>query len=377
MNQQKILICGGHPAPAIAIIEKLLEKREANTLIYIGKKFSEYISSSKSWEYQEITKLGIKFHDFRGGKLYRNISISNIFSLFKIPLGFIQAFHSLITEKPDIVISFGGYIALPHVLCAQVLGIPALTHEQTSKIGLTNRIISTFANTFCVSWPINLKQIRHQRLILTGNPLRSVFKKEISTNTLNIKLENLPLLYITGGGLGSHAINDLIGSIINELLENFLVVHQSGNIEEFRDYEKLDTIRKNLPDKLKKRYFLFKHIDAGNVNWILRHAQLVVGRSGANTITEVLYTHTPAIFIPLPHSGENEQKENAQMLVHLGVAKMLEQDKADGRRLLAVINKMLTTLPQYKNQFTHQTNSLVSLPSTDLIIKEIETLLRE
>ena len=109
---KKILITGGHPTPAFAVIETLLSKRKFD-VVYIGKKNILTNNAAESWEYQEIKKLNLKFYDFKGGKLQRNFDLSLFKSLYKIPSGLSQARKILNLENPDCIISFGGYIAFP------------------------------------------------------------------------------------------------------------------------------------------------------------------------------------------------------------------------------------------------------------------------
>jgi len=375
ISQKKVLVTGGHLTPAIAVIEKLLSQREF-AITYVGKKQIFKNTPENSWEYQEIKKMDLNFYDFKGGKLQRNFDLSFFKSLFKIPYGLFQALQILRKENPDCIISFGGYIAFPFVLWGKILKIPILAHEQTTKIGLSNKLLSRFADTFCLSWPINLKKIQHKRLKLTGNPLRrAILENSQSIIFKNIKISK-PLLYITGGGQGSHFINDLISNILPSLLKNFIIIHQCGE-SEYNDYAKLESLKESLPQKDRLNYFLYKHIDSTDINWVLRHATLIIGRSGANTITECLYTHLPALFIPLPHSGEGEQKENALMLKNLGVAEIINQNTASTDLLMEKIIYMTKDINKYKSNFTSHTDQLVNLPSSSLIVQEVERLVVE
>ena len=234
--------------------------------------------------------------------------------------------------------------------------------------------MSQFVDTLCLSWPIDLKQIRHKNIILTGNPLRSaILNNSIQTVSFkNIKI-NKPIIYITGGGLGSHFINNLVCQIIPSLLKSFIIIHQCGE-SEYNDYAKLKMMTKSLSQQERSNYSLFKHIEAAEVNWILRNASLIIGRSGANTITECLYTHLPALFIPLPHSGADEQRENALMLKNLKVAEVINQNTVSPSVLFDKITDMIQNIKRYKNNFSRQSDKLVSLPASSLIVQEVEAL---
>ncbi len=371
---KKILVTGGHPSPAIAVIEELLA-RQKFAIVYIGRKV---ISSkdSYSFEYQEIFKFGLKFYDFQGGKLQRNLDISFFISLFKIPYGFFQSLSILLKEKPDGILSFGGFIAFPFIFWGKIFNIPILIHEQTTKTGLSNKILSLFANTFCVSWPINLKQIKHKRLILTGNPLRKDILNNLPSSNLpkNLK-QDRPLIYITGGGLGSHFINDLISSILPDILKNYTIIHQCGDSKEQDDYTKLSDIKRSLPHSQQSRFFLYKYIEAKSVSWILRNATFLIGRSGANTITECLCAHLPAIFIPLPHAGRAEQQSNTQKHYKFGVAEEITQKLAKSGILLKKIGTMIKNIEKYKNNFHRKTDQLINPQAAFIITDELQRLM--
>ncbi|MBI4066821.1 UDP-N-acetylglucosamine--N-acetylmuramyl-(pentapeptide) pyrophosphoryl-undecaprenol N-acetylglucosamine transferase [Candidatus Gottesmanbacteria bacterium] len=372
-KKYKIIISGGHPSPAIALIEEISRSNEFD-ILYIGKKYLDAAGKKESWEYQEIAKLGIKFHDLSTGKLSRIIGITTLISLLKFPLGLLNALKLLKKEKPDVVVSFGGYIALPLSISAKLYNIPILAHEQTLKIGLSNKIISKFADTFCISYPSLKKEINHKNLVLTGNPLRDGIKQGKSQGIIKV-INSDPIVYITGGGLGSHFINIALAEILEKLLTDFIVIHQCGESVEYDDYNYLQQKKSTLPPILNKNYHIFKHLETQDVGWILSNADLLVGRSGANTITEVLYHHLPSLFIPLPWAGEGEQQANATMLKDLGVAHILPQENLDANHLFSTIREMIANKSKYKNYFTTQTDKLVHLPSSELIIQEIKKLL--
>lgn len=373
MKTTNIVICGGHPSPAIAVIEALQSKK-MYAISYVSPKKALAKDDHYSWEYNQITKLGIPFHHLTTGKLQRNISIESVYSFIKIPLGLYQAFILLQKLKPRVVVSFGGYIAFPLIIAAKILHIPVLTHEQTTQVGLSNKIISRMVNTFCISYEEVTDQIKNEHIILTGNPIRKDILHTTQSKFSSLIGENKPLVYITGGGLGSHFINNCIAQCITQLLLKFTVIHQVGDSAEYRDYDTLVSIRQNLPADLQMRYIVEKHIEAKDIGWILRNALFLIGRSGANTTSEILYTHIPAVLVPLPHSGEGEQQTNAAMLKSLGVAIVLDQQKMTPQDLLTALTTMRREYQSYKDNFGKKTDSLVHPNAAVQIASAIEHL---
>lgn len=312
----KIVITGGHLSPALSVIEKLDTDVK---VVFIGRKHVFENDDTVSLEYQEITKRNIPFYDLKTGRLKRQISKEAFHSITKIPGGLVHALSILKKEKPDYILSFGGYLGLPVVIAGSFLSIPSVIHEQTFSVGLSNKLASKFAKVICISWEESRKHFGNRKTVLTGNPLRSAFFDALSEKK---KEYSKPLLYITGGSAGSHEVNDLIAKHVSELLDDFVVVHQTGDSEEYRDYAVLSEIRKKLPNTLQSNYHLFKFTTAQEAAAYMRDATLVISRSGVNTITELLYLKKKAYLVPLRYGQKGEQITNATVLKRAGLAEI-------------------------------------------------------
>lgn len=365
--KKKILITGGHLTPALAVIESLPKKDWDIT--YLGRKYALEGDSAVSAEYTTITAQGIHFEVLKTGRLQRKLTVHTIGSLFKIIQGIWESFRIIRQLRPSIVLSFGGYVALPVALVAWASGIPVITHEQTMRPGLANRIIGYFARAVCVSWPDTVAFFPGEKTICTGNPLRaSLFK---STKKLPLSV-SLPLLYITGGSLGSQSVNRLIEPIIPALLRRFTIVHQCGAADNNRDYKRLQKLTRTLPKQLQKRYYVAPFINPENVGWILRTATLVVCRSGANTITEIIAFQKPSVLIPLPWSGSGEQLEHAQFMADHDAAVMVAQETATAQQLQTAISDVSVHAQRYQ-----QALKRISIPDPATAARTITTLLEQ
>ncbi len=140
---------GGHFAPALAVIEKLPKDWE---LLVVGRKYVFEGDQSFSLEYQTAKKLNIPFKPLTTGRLQRKFTKYTINSLLKIPVGLAQATAILNGFKPDVVLSFGGYVSVPITLSASILRIPIVIHEQTLEAGVANKLVARFARKICISW---------------------------------------------------------------------------------------------------------------------------------------------------------------------------------------------------------------------------------
>jgi UDP-N-acetylglucosamine--N-acetylmuramyl-(pentapeptide) pyrophosphoryl-undecaprenol N-acetylglucosamine transferase len=336
----KILITGGHLSPALAVIEKL----KNNQVYYVGRKHTFEGDSAVSLEYQEISKLGIPFFALTTARLQRKFTKHTVPSLIKFPLGFTQSLRILRQIKPDVVLGFGGYVSLPVVLAAFFLKVPIVIHEQTLEAGLANKIEARFASKICISWAASEKYFPQKKAVLTGNPLRGIV-----LNAKPFKEEaGLPKIYITGGSSGSHIINSLVEKSLEKLLEKFTVVHQTGDARAYADFEKLQLAVNKLKPTIAKNYHPQKFFSPEEVANNLSRANLVVGRAGINTVTELIYFRTPAFLIPLPFSQRNEQLKNALFLKELGIGEIGFQNELTPEIFVKKILDMLKNLDKYQ-----------------------------
>lgn len=343
-----IIITGGHFSPALAVIEEL-QKRKRYDIYYLGRKIALEGDRAQAFEYQIIRKIDVSFFPIITGRFQRTFTKYTLFSLLKLPIGLVQSFIILGKIKPRIVMTFGGYIALPIAFACKILGIPIIVHEQTKILGLTNRLICKFAKVLCLSWE-NTKFVPNAcDAVLTGNPIRQSIKNPKVNNSLtNFGNSKLPLIFVTGGSSGSRQINQVIYPLLSKLLNKYRLFHQCGQAKNQTDYQSLSKLRQKLSKDLYSNYKLVMSINPEDMGDILSKADLVIGRSGANTITEILYFSLPAILIPLSHSAEGEQLENAKFLKVLGIAEIIENRDLNSAKLLQLVEYMMENLKKYQ-----------------------------
>jgi UDP-N-acetylglucosamine--N-acetylmuramyl-(pentapeptide) pyrophosphoryl-undecaprenol N-acetylglucosamine transferase len=338
---------GGHFAPALSVINTLPKEWD---VLFIGRKYAFEADKTLSFEFKTAQEIGLPFQAISAGRLQRHWSRHAIPAFLRFPLGFLQAYRILSTYKPHLILSFGGYVSLPVVLAGALLRIPIVVHEQTLKVGLSNSIAAHVAKTICVSWEPSKQYFPKEKVVFTGNPLKLDKKEQkdfFKTHPIAPKDTSLPLLYITGGSLGSHAINELIADCIEKLLQKYVIVHQSGDAQEYKDFDSLLAKRNALPKHLQDRYIVTKFIDPYEVASLLQKATLVVSRAGMSTVSELLYFGKPTLFIPLPISQNNEQMENALFFKNQGLGEVFPQKTLSGERLYEHIVSMVTHHERY------------------------------
>jgi UDP-N-acetylglucosamine--N-acetylmuramyl-(pentapeptide) pyrophosphoryl-undecaprenol N-acetylglucosamine transferase len=338
----KIIIIGGHLAPALSVIEALPKDTD---ILFVGRKYALEGDSALSLEYKTITSLKIPFVGLNTGRLQRKMTEYTLLSLLKLPFGVIKSFLILAKFRPDIVVGFGGYVSIPVIFCAFLLRIPVIIHEQTMEVGLANKIASFFAKKICISWDSSRKHFPKDKVVWTGNPMR---KFRVSDTKFLIFNNKLPIILVAGGSSGSHAINVLMEGIVGELLTKYNVIHQVGDSQKYRDFDRLEKLRRNLPEQLRENYILQKLIDPSAIGDLFNLSSLVISRSGVNTVTELVHFEKPSILIPLPFSQYDEQLRNAQFLEKIGLGIVLKQSELNEKKLLKVIYKMFDKINDYK-----------------------------
>ncbi|MEK7633384.1 MAG: glycosyltransferase [Patescibacteria group bacterium] len=344
----KLLITGGHLSPALALIEELQKTKKEVDIIFVGRKYPFDKEKTLSLEYKEINNKKIVFVSLEAGRLTRIVSVSSLVSFIKIPFGFIQSFFIINKHRPNLVMSFGGYLALPIVFWGYMFRIPVFTHEQTIKPGLANRLISFFSKKIFVAFEEVKNNFPKNKTFVSGNPVKpSIFT--VDKKPFQIKKDR-PVIYITGGSLGSHSINIHIKKIIVSLLNSYIVIHQVGDTKEYHDYEDLLLIKNRLPKELQSRYFLVKHFFDEEVGYIYSLTDLIIGRAGANTFFELLALKKPALFIPLPWSSGREQQHHAEIFAKAETGEIFHQIEPS-EKLLRLINKMIDDIAFYQNNF--------------------------
>ena len=153
-----------------------------------------------------------------------------------------------------------------------------------------------------------------------------------------------------------------IENILDSLLENFTLVHQTGADEEYGDYDRL-------VKKARSNYIVRKHIEESEIGFLYNKCDFVISRAGANTIWELIAIKKPSILVPLPWSGQGEQWANAGFLMSNRVAETFDQkEKSDV--LLNLVESVSLNLNKYKKNFANLSN-YKTYGVAEKIVKEI------
>ena len=329
LKNRKILLTGGHAATtAISVIEELIRRygKSGIDISWIGARFSIEGKGIGGLELKIFPELGVKSYLLNTGRLQRKFTRYTIFSLLKLPVGFIQAVYYILKIKPEVTLSFGGFAAFPVVFASWLFGIPVLIHEQTTKVGLANKLSIYFAEGILLARAESTKHFGNKKTEVVGNPVMT----QICEVEPKKVLGNPPAIFVMGGSRGSERINDAIFQVLPKLLEKYQVIHITGQ----SDCRRFGSIKN-------KNYRCFSFVSPMQIDNLYRECDIVVSRSGANTVSELMIVKRPAILIPIPWSHLNEQEENAKLAQDFGVARILKQEDLSGERLSVEIDQII------------------------------------
>lgn len=297
----------------------------------MGRKFNSSDSQEQSIESVIIPKLSVNYFSIDCGKFDRKYFPNTLHGISKTIKGFFESKKIINQIKPDVIVSFGGYVSVPVIINGWFKHIPSITHEQTSTNSLTTKINSFFVTKVALSFnnPNQLKNLPQNKTVVSGNLLRYELFTQ-TTKIPSISNTSKPIIYITAGNQGSHSINLVLKRLIPKL-NKFIIIHQTGQLD-FNKFKKISLKYNN--------YYPFNYIETKYMGWIFQKALLIISRSGANTSQEIAAFSKNSILIPLPKSQQNEQLLNANWVKNLLPKQtiIIEQPKLNSNTLFSAIN---------------------------------------
>jgi len=306
---------GGHVYPALSVLEAFDPLPE---LLWVGKQ--------GGMEKTILKRSGIAYRSIAAGGLRDTAWSHRLGNSMKLVRGFGEAWQILRTFRPDVVFATGGYVTFPVGLAAWLQRIPIAIYLPDIVPGWAIRGLAPLATKVAVTTP----ETSHwfgQKAVVTGYPVRQSLTKVNDQNIISLKAAarqsfNLPadahVLLVTGGSQGAKSLNEAIGWGLADYLELGHIIHVHGKSSQAWLTQKRDT----LPSHLKERYQLYSYLHENMIDALLS-ADLVVARAGASVLGEFTAAGLPAILVPLPIAGVNQQ-DNAKWVESRGGALIIE-----------------------------------------------------
>ncbi|MCH2213790.1 MAG: undecaprenyldiphospho-muramoylpentapeptide beta-N-acetylglucosaminyltransferase [Flavobacteriales bacterium] len=307
---------GGHIFPAIAIADAIREIKPNAEFLFVG--------AMGRMEMEKVPNAGYEIRGLEISGFQRSLSIKNLTFPVKV-LKSINASKKIIKDfKPDVAVGVGGYASGPMLHVASKKKVPALIQEQNSFPGITNRLLARNVDRICVSYEGMEKWFPSEKILMTGNPIRSAVvnirgKREKGIEAFGLDRAKTTLL-IVGGSLGARTINESIAGVLHEIkASEYQIIWQTG---------------KHFIDKAKE---LIENQQISNVKAIafiedmdLAYAagDLIISRAGAMALSELCLIGKPSVLVPSPNVAEDHQTKNAMALVKNRAAKMVTDAKA-------------------------------------------------
>lgn len=354
---KRIVLTGGgtagHVTPNIALLPRLKE---------LGYDI-HYIGSYDGIERKLIEQCHIPYYGISSGKLRRYFDWKNFSDPFKVMKGYRQARALLKKLNPDVVFSKGGFVSVPVILAAKHRKIPAIIHESDITPGLANKLAIPNASKVCCNFPETLKYLPAEKAVLTGSPIR---KELLSGNRLHgltychFKPDK-PVIMIIGGSSGSQFINEVVRSLLPELLEKYQVLHLCG--------------KGNLDASLNGTagYAQFEYANQ-ELSDLFAAADIVISRAGANAICELLALRKPNILIPLSaNASRGDQILNAHSFERQGYSVVIEEEQLSNVVLSDAIHKLF----ENRSQYTQAMEKSEQLNSVETVVQLIEQVAKK
>ncbi len=314
MREKRVIIggggTGGHIFPALVLGEKLQENDRDLRLTFVG---SRRESEQKIMAHHEVAFVPMRIEGLKG-RGWRSLK-----AMALLPGAFIKSLRLLVRIKPNLVVGVGGYSSGPLVLLAAWLGIPTVILEQNVRPGFTNRILLPWVKKAVAAFEASLPYLKGKGIFL-GNPVR----REFYVLPPKERTERLTLL-IFGGSQGSRFLNQTVAATLPLLIKarDFLTIHHQTGRSDWGWVK--DAYEHNGFSRAAVAPFFFDMPDR------FRAADIVIGRAGATTCSELIASGRASILIPFAKAADDHQAVNAGALEKAGGAVVIpESERAPG-----------------------------------------------
>lgn len=366
MDKLKVILSGGgtggHIYPAVAVAEALKRRLgDGVELLFVG--------AEGKMEMEKVPALGYRIEGLPVVGLQRRLTLRNLQVPFKVAESLRKARRVIREFGADVVVGFGGYASAPVLWGAQRMGIPTLIQEQNSYAGVTNKILASRAKRICVAYEGMERFFPKDRIVMTGNPLRGRLLEQHDPAVL--KTEGLtyfgltadkPIVLVVGGSLGTRTLNNMMKANVDRITSEgkVQVIWQTGK---FYEREMTEFMQSRSSEGIWRGAF----IDRMDLAYAV--ADVVVGRSGAGTVSELCLVGKPAIFVPSPNVAEDHQTKNAMALVRKDAA-LLVPDSQAVTALFPVVDQLLAD-PVRMQRMAANIKALGIADSADRIVDEL------
>ena len=315
---------GGHMFPAQALAETMLARGWRVKLS----------TDARGARYAGGFPDAVQIEERASATFARGGALAKLAVPFRVAGGILGALVRTLTERPDVVVGFGGYPSIPALAAATVLRVPRMIHEQNGVMGKVNAIFSKRVNVLaCGTWPTRPIP-EGVEAVHVGNPVRGAVLERAGAGYIPPGDYPMSVLVI-GGSQGARALSDnvpaALAALPDHIREQLTVSHQARDEDEARgrDFYDAQGIRADV-----QPFF-------SDVPRRIAESQLVISRSGASSVADISVIGRPAILIPYPFATGDHQTANAQGLVDAGGAIRIPESKLEPAMLSEQVASVL------------------------------------
>ncbi len=344
----------GPVVPLLAIAEIYKKHDPQAEFMWVGTEFGP--------EKELVEQYKIPYFTIISGKLRRYISLWNFFDVIKIMVGFFQSLFLLWYEKPDLLVTAGGFVSVPLHFAAGALGIPTWVHQQDFQAGLANKLMSYPARKITTALRETQKYFNEKKTEWIGNPVRdlSVVSIDESRKKFNIP-DGAPVILAMGGGTGSARINQLVIEALSAWPREYHIIHLVGK-------ERPRELQENAA-KVFSNYHVYQFLKE-EIKDAYAIADVVITRAGFATITELAALGKPAILLPMSHT---HQEVNAKLLADHQAAVVMDERMADGLKLARTVMDLIA-YPETRQYLGERLRTVLPPAKPEKIIEIIKDL---
>ncbi len=387
---------GGHVYPSLAIYDLLKRAGIAGEALYLGVRGRA--------EEQIVPRHGIPLKFVPSAPFAETSLFSKLLALLVVFRGALVAGVRILRFRPALVVASGGYVSAPVILAAFLLKpflrLRIVVDEQNLVPGLLNKFASLFADVVLISFTETAYFIWNNRCVATGYPVRAEYlAHDVDRSAAKRRLgmpEDAFVLLVTGGSMGARSINRAVARLAPALSEHpqLLIVHGIG-MAQGSSYDALADTSKQLSETLRSRFdpetltasegdrvFYRGYAYLDNLFDYQKAADLVISRSGAGSLAEILALGRASILIPKRGLPGDHQEMNAISVAERGAAEVFferrdPETKEDVIRddLLGRMIRKLVSSPERLAEFERDARSEAELDVGRKIVDTVRKVL--
>ena len=319
---------GGHFYPGFALAQELRSRGWQTVFLVKKEDIARPALEDADFPYTELDMVALP----------RSLNpLAHAAFVFKFLKSLALARRIMKDFRPDAVVGTGSYVAFPAALAARLSGVPVYIHESNAKFGLGNYLAGFFCTKAALGLPVQGNSFV-SRTALTGTPIREAFAaapgRAAARKALGLEADKFTAL-VFGGSQGARRLNAAFIHAAKDLKGDMQAVHITGR----KNFDAVHAAYSEAGLENEPGLKLFDYRE--DMPLLYAAADVVIARSGASTVAELVHLRKPSILVPLPSSAGGHQKANAMALASRGAAVCLDENPDFDAELTAALRTLM------------------------------------